>query len=117
MRSLITETIDDGCLVLHLDGEFDLSTRAAVNASCRRMAGRPAARTTVLDLTAVTFVDCGTIRRLAQLGRCRRDLGDTCTMVVSSPFQRRIIELTGYSRWVPVVLSSDRPDASRTAAG
>jgi anti-anti-sigma factor len=116
MRSLITETIADGSVVLHLDGEFDLSTRAAVATSCRRLARRPAGCRTVLDLTAVTFIDCGTIRQLARLARSRRLLGDSCTMLVGSPFQRRIVEVTGYARWVPVVLAPSRRGA-RTAAG
>jgi anti-anti-sigma factor len=117
MRSLITETMEDGCIVLHLDGEFDLSTRAAVDFSCRRLARRPAGGRTVLDLTAVTFIDCGTIRQLARLIRSREAVGETCTVLVSSPFLRRVIELTGYLRRTPVQLLARGTSTSRTAAG
>lgn len=115
MRSLITESPEGGCVVLHLDGDFDLSTRAAVDASCRRLARRPAAGGTVLDLTAVVFMDCGTIRQLARLARRRQALGEACTVLVSSAFLRRVIELTGYLDRTPVVLTT--PSASRAAAG
>jgi hypothetical protein len=87
MRSLMTETIEDGYLVLHLEGEFDLSTRAAVAVSCRRLAWR------------------------------RQAGGDACTMLVSSPFLQRVIEVTGYSRCVPVVLLPSGPGASRRITG
>jgi anti-anti-sigma factor len=117
MRSLITETIERERVVLRLDGEFDLSTRAALERSCRRVAKLPLAPHTVLDLTAATFVDCGTIRQLAQLGRQRQAIGDSCELLVSSPFVQRIIEVTGYSRWVPVVLAPDRAPCSRSVAG
>src|SRR4051794_10718106 len=117
MRSLMTETIEDGCVVLHLDGEFDLSTRAAVAVSCRRLGAAPREGRTVLDLTAVTFIDCGTIRQLAQLAWRRQALGDSCTMLVSSPFLQRVIEVTGYSRCVPVVLLGPQPGASPRIAG
>ncbi|WP_081794947.1 STAS domain-containing protein [Nocardioides sp. URHA0020] len=117
MRSLMTETVEDGCLVLHLDGEFDLSTRAAVGVSCRRLARAPGGRRTVLDLTAVTFIDCGTIRQLARLASSRQASGDACTMLVSSPFLQRVIEVTGYSRCVPVVLMPSARGASPRIAG
>jgi anti-anti-sigma factor len=117
MRSLMTETIEDGYLVLHLEGEFDLSTRAAVAVSCRRLARAPGQGRTVLDLTAVTFIDCGTIRQLAQLAWRRQAGGDACTMLVSSPFLQRVIEVTGYSRCVPVVLLPSGPGASRRITG
>jgi anti-anti-sigma factor len=116
MRSVITETIEDGGIVLHLDGEFDLSTRAAVAVSCRRLARSPVGLRTVLDLTAVTFIDCGTLRQLVQLAQSRQSHGDTCTMLVSSPFLQRVIEVIGYSRWVPVALVSSQPGASWSVA-
>lgn len=117
MRSLITQTAEHGAVVLHLDGEFDLSNRAEVEAACRKLAGRPAACRTIVDLTEVSFIDCGTIRRLAGLGLARRALGDSCTTIVSSPFLHRLLDLTGYSTRIPVRFDPTVVRHSHAAAG
>ena len=103
MCPCIIETRRETYSVLWLGGEFDIASRRAVRGACQRLGRRRADQRTVLDLAAVTFIDCGTIGQLAGLARRRHAVGDACVTIASRPFLLRLLEITGFSPAVPVV--------------
>jgi anti-anti-sigma factor len=103
MRTTITESVVDSSVVLHLTGEFDIAMRDALLAATDRVAARDADHQVHVDLTGVTFIDCGCLRIVAALVLARHRLGDPSTVVVVQPTLRRLLEVTGYAPLLPVV--------------
>jgi anti-sigma B factor antagonist len=81
-----------GVLVLALEGEFDLAATAPLR---RRVAGRPAGADVVLDLRAVTFMDCSLLKELLRADAELRAAGRRLWLAATPPGVRRLLALTG----------------------
>jgi stage II sporulation protein AA (anti-sigma F factor antagonist) len=62
---LIEAEHEDGCLVLRLSGEIDLSNVESLGARIERLTAD--ATDAVIDLTAITFIDSGGLRLLKRV--------------------------------------------------
>jgi anti-sigma B factor antagonist len=79
--------------VITLSGELDLTVRSAVREQLERVAKKkPDAL--VIDLAAVTFLDCGTAAMLIQTSRLLVS-GRKPVLRSVRPQVRRLLELTG----------------------
>jgi len=78
--------------VLHFNGEFDVSTHELLWAALDRVADLPDGRV-LLDLSAVTFLDCGAVRQLDAIAGSRQP-----EPVTVCPEGRvlRLLRMTGY---------------------
>jgi anti-anti-sigma factor len=86
---------DAGSLTLRLQGEFDLAGCEVFEAAVDRFA-RDSARTLVIDLTELTFIDSSAIRAL--LDARARVSGDSLDLRFALPAGgqvRKVLDLTG----------------------
>jgi anti-sigma B factor antagonist len=93
--SVTTEWSQKTVLVL-LTGDLDVLTAPELGRSLDRVAGD--ARSVVLDLSGLRFVDCAglaPIRRAVQAGRTS---GTTVRLVGAQPPVERVLRLTGLGR-------------------
>src|SRR3954470_20965333 len=79
-------------VVLTICGELDLGTRQLLEERCAEVSTGDA--DLVLDLTGVSFVDCGSLRVLGHLLRSHG--GRTHVLCPEGPV-RRVLDLTGFS--------------------
>jgi anti-anti-sigma factor len=93
----LTETAGHDRVVLTLAGDFDLQTRDELMVACQRARRLGPERHVCVDLSRVGYIDCGSLRVIAALVRARRALGDPATLVVTSPFLRRLVEMLGFA--------------------
>ena len=96
MFPAVTETLAAHGVVVHFYGDLDIGTRPEVAAACRRVGSYDSRLRVHLDLSGVDFVDCRSLRIIADAVRLRHALGDPTTVVAPSPFLRSLFELTGY---------------------
>src|SRR3954471_14122033 len=82
-------------VVLTLCGELDLATRRLLEERCAEVSMGGA--DLVLDLTGVSFVDCGSLRVLGQLLRSCSDQGGHSQVLCPDGPVRRVLDLTGFS--------------------
>lgn len=83
----------DGTAVVRLHGELDLAVRSALWEHLAEVAEKkPDAL--VIDLAAVTFLDCGTAVMLIQMGQLLAS-GKKPVLRYVRPQVRRLLELTG----------------------
>jgi anti-sigma B factor antagonist len=101
----ITQTLSAGRVVLRLAGEFDLASRATLEDACRLVQRHGPAHDLVVDLSAVEFVDCASLRTISRAVRTRQAAGGGCTVLVTSPFLLRLLEVSGLGDGLPVVTS------------
>jgi anti-sigma B factor antagonist len=92
-------------LVLLAEGELDIASAPGLEHSLLHALDSTAA-SIVLDLTAVSFIDCAGIRVLMwAAGRSRED-GDRLRIDCGSPAVRQLIDLTGSGRELPLTFGS-----------
>jgi anti-anti-sigma regulatory factor len=92
----ITESTDGELVVLTLIGDFDLLVRGELSSALQRVDRYdPARRRVHVDLSRVGYIDCGSLRAIGRLLRHRHRLGDPATLVVISPFLRKMVDLAG----------------------
>jgi anti-anti-sigma factor len=84
--------------VIALTGDLDMSNVATLRASLTAACGP-----TVLDLSAVTYLDSAALYELAML---RRRVG-AVVLVVPSPQVRRTLQIVGFERTFLIVDSRD----------
>ena len=84
---------DRGRHVLHVAGEIDLATVAALRHALEQLL-RSANRSAVIDLSGVTFMDCQGIAALFEAAR-RAHAAGLGLSAVASPRCERLIGLTG----------------------
>ncbi|WP_406368524.1 STAS domain-containing protein [Streptomyces sp. NBC_00647] len=92
-RLSITQTITDGIRVLALAGELDADNAGALRQALR--VEEDSAPLTVLDLSAVTFMDSSAISVLAAAHRDADAAGGWMRMAALSQPVRRVVEIVG----------------------
>lgn len=100
---LTTDTRDDAA-VIHVVGELDLSTVDAFDAELERSfaAGR-----VVVVLSECTFIDSSALQSLVRALRAVRDKGGEIALVAPSQPARRVLEVAGLDRLMPVFETLD----------
>jgi anti-anti-sigma factor len=85
---------DGGRVVVAVRGELDMATIGSVEDALQalREAG---SRDVVLDLRALTFVDCAGLNMLLAAGRDARADGWNLAILDGSPALERLLEITG----------------------
>ncbi len=86
----------DGVVVVRVTGELDTAAAAGLQGALDDVLGRPGTRECVVDLTAVTFLDCAGIRPLVRAHAAVRRSGRT--LAVRAGTDRavdRLLRLTG----------------------
>jgi anti-anti-sigma factor len=93
-------TCDPPVARLRLSGEFDLSTHEQLGdvLACLTLAG---CRRIDIDLAAVTFIDAGTLRVLADEQRRLARCGGALEVVVASRAHLFVCDLAGYPGLAP----------------
>ena len=92
---------EDGSLVLRASGEIDIATAKTLREELLRAFSSDTVPL-VLDLTAVSFIDSAGLRLLLwAAGRSPED-GDRLRIVCGSGAVRRMIEMTGLERSLPL---------------
>jgi anti-anti-sigma factor len=83
----------DGCVYVALSGDLDITTTAALAGQLARLAGMRPARL-VIDMSGVSFLDCGSARLLASSVTFLPP-GQQPVLISVRPAVRRLLELTG----------------------
>ncbi len=91
--SLSLREHEPGSFCVALGGELDLQHAYAFDEEMRRLEQRHP-RLLVLDLRALSFVDCSGVARILALHRRARRVGLRVVMVRGSPAVRRLLALT-----------------------
>lgn len=99
---------DRGCLVVSLTGELDLKTagelKATVDPALREARTAP---TVVLDLSGVNFMDSSGMGAILGRYRTVSQMGGKLAVCSLTPQLRKLFELTGLTRIIPVFASQD----------
>jgi anti-sigma B factor antagonist len=91
----------DGACVVRLTGEFDLAEVDAFEAELQGLPG--AARTLVLDMRALTFMDSSGLRSVVMADRRLRAGGNRFVVVRGPERVNRVLDLTGVSERLELV--------------
>ena len=94
-----TESAGEDALVVRVSGDLDLATSPRFSEA---LAAAAATRHVVIDLTGCTFLDSSGVRALAQAARKIPEGERRVDVVAGSPGVRRVLEITGVDRMVPV---------------
>lgn len=93
------DVLQDGAVVVHVQGDLDMATTPRVEDALARM-GSP--QRLVVDLRECTFVDSAAIRLLTQTAREVEESGATASVVATDPSIRRVLEITAVDTVLPV---------------
>lgn len=85
--------IADGTAVVKLAGELDIAVRCALEEDLAEVAAKKP-DVLVFDMTAVTFLDCGTAAMLIRVARLLPS-GRKPVLRAACPLVRRVLALTG----------------------
>lgn len=96
--TLTTDT-DGGASIIHVVGELDLSTVAALDAELEQ--SLPAGRVVVV-LSECTFIDSSALRSLVRAQRSAREGGGGLALVAPTQPARRVLEVAALDRFMPV---------------
>ncbi|HCA88380.1 MAG TPA: anti-anti-sigma factor, partial [Streptomyces sp.] len=89
-------------LVLEIHGELDILAASTPAGLLNRAEPPPGATRVIADLRRLAFIDCAGFGVLDRLGGLLRERGGDFLLVVTDPFVRRLLCLTGLSRTLPV---------------
>jgi anti-sigma B factor antagonist len=112
----------DGCVrvrethggpVVELHGEIDIATTSLVTAHLDA-ATRGRRPSVVIDLRAVTFIDCAGLGPISRAARRARERGGLLSLVCDVPRTLHILQLTGLTP--PIPLTALLPTALRPGA-
>lgn len=95
----LTTGTDGGASIIHVVGELDLSTIAALDAELKL--SLPAGRVVVI-LSECTFIDSSALRSLVRAQRAVREGGGSLALVAPSQPARRVLEVAALDRFIPV---------------
>ncbi len=95
----LTTATDGGARIIHVVGELDLSTIAALDAELEL--SLPAERV-VVNLSECTFIDSSALRSLVRSQRAVSEGGGRLALVAPSQAARRVLEVTALDRFIPV---------------
>jgi anti-sigma B factor antagonist len=98
-----TETLPDGAVVVHVDGELDLATSGALEAALEASNGS----TVVIDLGACTFIDSSAVRVLVSAARSAEESGRALSLVARDPGILRVLEIAAVDTVLAVHPSID----------
>jgi anti-sigma B factor antagonist len=109
------EPLDEACLI-RASGELDRSTADLLSSALH--AARADGVTTLLDLSAVSFIDSAGLRVLLRSARAVDAHDWACFIVRASGVVRRLVEASGTTSRLPLVAppSSERMATATTAA-
>jgi anti-anti-sigma factor len=93
-----TETLPDGAVVVHVDGDLDLATSGVLEDALDAVNG---ARI-VIDLGGCTFVDSSAVRVLVSAARSAEQSGRTLSLVARDPGILRVLEIAAVDTMLPV---------------
>jgi anti-sigma B factor antagonist len=85
-----------GCAVVELHGELDLDTGRYLADLLATMTAR--AKVTIVDLTALEFLDCGGLRALVQARTQAGRDGHTLLLAAPAVPVRQVLDMTGAAR-------------------
>ena len=99
---IIVREQQDTTVRVKASGELDIATAAQLSDCCARELGRDGTQLVVVDLAAVTFMDCSGLQMLLvaherHRGRLR---------IIVSPVVARMIDMTGVRRRLPIIEES-----------
>ena len=95
----LTTGTDGGASIIHVVGELDLSTIAALDAELEL--SLPAGRV-VVNLSECTFIDSSALRSLVRAQRAVSEGGGSLALVAPSQPARRVLEVAALDRFIPV---------------
>ncbi len=95
----LTTGTDGGASIIHVVGELDLSTIAALDAELEL--SLPAGRV-VVNLSECTFIDSSALRSLVRAQRAVSEGGGNLALVAPSQPARRVLEVVALDRFIPV---------------
>ena len=90
----------DGYVVVALCGELDVTGAADVEAAITALVARD--RYLVIDMSALDFIDCSSLRALLRARALARRGGGDVVLAAPQPHARRLLTLTGQDEvfWV-----------------
>jgi anti-anti-sigma factor len=104
------------CVHVRPAGEVDLTTAGEVEATACDLLDRGFARV-VIDLRAVTFLDCSGVRALVKADRHARELNRSVAIMLGASPARRILEVTRVIEHVDVESGVREPVRIRPRGG
>lgn len=102
--AIAIEEAPGGTSVVQVDGELDMATAGALETALQQVG---AAKDTVLDLTACTFLDSSAVRVLVASARATEEAGGSLALVASSPAIVRVLEISAVDTMVPLHATLD----------
>jgi anti-sigma B factor antagonist len=105
-----------GCLVVHVGGVLDLATTADVRSSLQQ-ALDDGARTVVLDLTGVRFIDSTALGMIAWLHQQLQERGGRVYVAAIEPIVLKVLELTSMDRLVRIYNSVEAAEDDLPTGG
>jgi anti-sigma B factor antagonist len=111
--SLTVERLGDACVARPV-GELDMASVHRVRAPLE--AGRAEGRTTLLDMSRVSFIDSSGLHLLLDMAQSVERYEWAFFVVRPSAPVRRLIELTRTAARLPIVLTDAAADEPATAA-
>jgi anti-anti-sigma factor len=96
--------------VLRLHGELDVTNQDYLRRAIRSaMENRP--ETLIVDLSALGFVDCGSLAVLVWAHVCLAEQGHRLVLTGGQPMVRRLLSLTGLDAYLQLSAAREDPDA------
>ena len=96
---ILSTDSSDGLTVVHVGGDFDLSTVPAFEAELEPSLST---KLLVVDLAECTFIDSSALRSLVRAQRRVSETGGRLGLVAPSQPVRRVLEVAALDRVVPV---------------
>jgi anti-anti-sigma factor len=94
-----TETLPDGAIVVHVEGELDLATSGALEEA---LAASNGGSRIVIDLGGCTFIDSSAVRILVGAARDAAESGQSLALVARDPGVLRVLEIAAVDTMLPV---------------
>jgi anti-anti-sigma factor len=103
MSPAIVAVREAGRILVCVSGELDLAGHDLLVARCATI--RPAPVELVLDLSGLTFVDCGSLRVLARLARAFPEHSGRVRVLAPEGPVSRVIDISGFFDGIPVTVA------------
>ena len=98
-RATPVDRNSEGVAVIHVGGDFDLSTVAVFDAELERSLSAEAGR---VELADCTFIDSSALRALVRAQRRVAAAGGRLALVAPSQPASRVLEVATLDRFIPV---------------
>ncbi len=103
----IVEQYREGSVVVAVSGEVDVATAPALREHFEAMAGADDARSVVVDLTGVPFIDSTGLGVLIGVRKRCEDDGHPLSIVIVEPRILKVFEITGLTELFSIHPSLD----------